>query len=114
MTISRRELLLSLPALTIAPRAFAQAGSAPIRVRGINHVALSVSDVKRSVDFYQGLFGMPVLSRQDPTTNLRIGGGPPFLEIAPAGSSAPPLPPLLLRVDALNIARITPVLQQPR
>jgi len=43
----------------MAPRAFAQSTNAPIRVRGINHVTLLVSDVKRSVDFYEGLFGMP-------------------------------------------------------
>src|SRR2546428_3895487 len=96
MTISRRELLLSLPALTIAPRAFAQAGSAPIRVRGLNHVTLSVSDVKRSVDFYQGLFGMPVLSREGPTTNLRLGAGPQFLGIAAADANAPRIHPLCL------------------
>jgi catechol 2,3-dioxygenase-like lactoylglutathione lyase family enzyme len=35
-----------------------------------------LGDVKRSVDFYQGLFGMPVISRQGNTTNLRIGAGP--------------------------------------
>jgi catechol 2,3-dioxygenase-like lactoylglutathione lyase family enzyme len=110
--ISRRELLLSLPALTLAPRAFAQAGSPPIRVRGFNHVALSVSDVKRSVDFYQGLFGMPVLSRQGPTTNLRIGGDPQFLEIAPAGSNAPRIHHLCLGVDDFNVDRITGILKQ--
>src|SRR5206468_3657303 len=111
-TLTRRQLLASLPAVMIAPRAFAQAAGPSIRVRGINHVALSVSDVKRSVDFYQGLFGMPVLSRQAPTTNLRIGGGPQFLEIAPAGSSAPRIHHLCLGVDDFNVDRITGILKQ--
>ena len=62
--ISRRRLLLSVPALVMAPCAFVQTANPPIRVRGINHVTLDVSDVKRSVDFYQGLFGMPVINRQ--------------------------------------------------
>src|SRR5919198_810031 len=88
--ISRRNLLLSLPALTIAPRLFAQASTPPIRVRGINHVTLYVSDLKRSVDFYQGLFGMPVISRQGTTTvNLRIGNGPQFLGLNGGGGSRP-------------------------
>src|SRR5205807_7453923 len=60
--ISRRRLLLSLPALVMAPRAFVQTANPPIRARGINHVTLDVSDVKRAVDFYQGLFGMPVIN----------------------------------------------------
>ena len=83
--ISRRELLLSLPALTLAPRAFAQAGSPPIRIRGINHVTLSVSDVKRSVDFYQRVFGMPVQAMQAAITVLQVGPGPQSHIIAPAG-----------------------------
>jgi catechol-2,3-dioxygenase len=66
--ISRRRLLLSLPALMMAPRAFVQTANPPIRARGINHVTLDVSDVKRSVDFYQGLFGMPVINRQGTTS----------------------------------------------
>ena len=85
--ISRRRLLLSLPVLMMAPRAFAQPDNPPIRVRGINHVTLSVSDVRRSVDFYQGLFGMPVTSRQGMTTNLQIGAGPQFLGVSAASSA---------------------------
>ena len=111
-TFTRRQLLASVPALMIAPRAFAQGGSAPIRVRGINHVTLSVSDVKRSVDFYQGLFGMAVLSRQGQTTNLRVGAGPQFLGIASAGSSAPAINHLCLGVDDFNVDRLTAVLKQ--
>ena len=110
--ISRRELLLSLPAWTFASRALAQGSSPPVRVRGINHVTLSVSDVKRSVDFYQGLFGMPVLSRQGQTANLQIGAGPQFLGIASAGSSAPGINHLCLGVEDFNVDRITAVLKQ--
>src|SRR5262245_10767465 len=110
--ISRRHLLLSLPAAMVAGRAFAQAVNSPIRVRGINHVTLSVSDVKRSVDFYQGLFGMPIISRQGMTTNLQIGAGPQFLGIASAGSSAPAINHLCLGVDDFNVDRITGILRQ--
>ena len=39
--ISRRRLLLSLPALVMAPRAFVQTANPPIRARGINHVTYS-------------------------------------------------------------------------
>ena len=110
--VSRRQLLLSLPALAMARHAFAQGGSPPLRVRGINHVTLAVSDVKRSVDFYQGLFGMPVISRQGMTTNLQIGAGPQFLGVSSAGSNAPAINHLCLGVDDFNVDRITTVLGQ--
>jgi catechol 2,3-dioxygenase-like lactoylglutathione lyase family enzyme len=112
--MTRRQLLLSLPALALAPlapRAFAQT-AAPIRVRGINHVTLSVSDVKRSVDFYQGLFGMPVTSRQGMTTNLQIGAGPQFLGVSAAGSNPPNINHLCLGVDDFSVDRITAILGQ--
>jgi catechol 2,3-dioxygenase-like lactoylglutathione lyase family enzyme len=107
--ISRR-LLLSLPLLMTAPPVFAQAENSPIRVRGINHVTLSVSDVKRSVDFYQGLFGMAVTSRQGMTTNLQIGAGPQFLGVSAAGSNPPAINHLCLGVDDFNLDRITGIL----
>src|SRR2546425_6008713 len=94
----------------MAPRAFAQATNPLIRVRGINHVTLSVSDVKRSVDFYQGLFGMPVTSRQGTTTNLQIGAGPQFLGVSAAGSNPPSITHLCLGVDNFNVDRITSIL----
>ena len=103
-----------MPALAMAPlasRVFAQ-GAAPIRVRGINHVTLSVSDVKRSVDFYQGLFGMPVISRQGMTTNLQIGAGPQFLGVSSAGTNAPGINHICLGVDDFNVDRITAILGQ--
>jgi len=85
--ITRRQLLVSLPVAALSRRAvgaaspeglryeFIQAGTAspPIRVRTISHFGLAVSDPKRSVDFYQGLFGMPVQARVDTTTILRVG-----------------------------------------
>ena len=109
--MSRRHLLFSLPAVIAAPRVFA-ADDPPIRARGINHVTLSVSDVKRSVDFYQGLFGMPITSRQGMTTNLRIGAGPQFLGVSAAGSNPPSINHFCLAVDNFNVDRITSALSR--
>ena len=77
-TISRREFLLSIPALALAPRLFGQAAKPAIPVKGLNYFVLSVSDMKRSIDFYQGLFGMPIQARQGDNVLLRIGKGPQF------------------------------------
>ena len=109
-SVSRRDLLCALPALVASTRAFAQASVPPIRVTGFNHVTLSVSDVKRSVDFYQGLFGMPIASRQGATASLLIGAGPQALGVSSAGSAAPNINHICLGVDGFNVDRLTAAL----
>jgi catechol 2,3-dioxygenase-like lactoylglutathione lyase family enzyme len=44
-----------------------------------------VADVQKSKQFYQDLFGLPVLTNQDPGVNLNTGSG--FLGIYPAESA---------------------------
>src|SRR5262245_31062827 len=113
ITLSRRQLLASLPAFAIMPRAFLQAANPPIRATGINHVTLIVSDLKRSVDFYQGLFGMPVISRQGADeVNLRIGNGPQFLGLSSAGGTAPNINHVCFGVDDFNADRLKNTLAQ--
>ena len=112
-TINRRELLLSIPALSLARSVFGQAGKTPIPVKGLSSFALSVSDMKRSIDFYQGLFGMPIQARWGSTVLLRIGKGPQFMILSPAGSNAPSISPRLgLKVDNFNPERFVTMLEQ--
>ena len=80
--ISRRQLLGALAVLTAAAAAPAPVAAAPIgSVAAFNHVSVFVPDVQKSVAFYQDLFGLPVLTRQDPGINLNCGSG--FLGIYP-------------------------------
>ena len=58
-------------------------------MKALNHFTLAVSDVKRSLDFYQGLFGMPIQARQGSTVLLRMGNGPQFLALTAAGANPP-------------------------
>jgi catechol 2,3-dioxygenase-like lactoylglutathione lyase family enzyme len=53
----------------------------------LNHVTVFVQDVQKSVDFYQRLFGMPLLTVQDPGINLKAGSG--FFGIYPAQGRPP-------------------------
>lgn len=89
-SLSRRELLAALALLVAAPAAAsaaAQGASKPIgAVKSMNHVSVFVPNVQKSVEFYQGLFGMPLLTRQDPGINLSTGSG--FLGIYPAQAGA--------------------------
>ena len=91
VSIDRRSFLAALPALALSPRMAAQGPARPsFRVNGLSQITLTVSDVKRSLDFYQGLFGMPVQARQGSTMLLRIGNGPRFLALRQAASGEPP------------------------
>src|SRR5438552_19117653 len=104
-TLTRRQLLMSLPALALSPRAFAQA--TPIRVRSLNHFGIAVRDPKRSVDFYQGLFGMPVAARSGGQTIVRVGAGPQFMSIGPVEANAlPRITHYCLGVEAFNADRL--------
>ena len=89
-SIARRRFLAALPALAISPRILAQESLPRFRVNGLSQITLSVSDVARSLDFYQGLFGMPVQARQGSSVLLRIGNGPRFLALRPVAAGESP------------------------
>ena len=111
-TLTRRDVLLSLPAIAVARKAFAQSGGATLRARGLSQMTLSVSDVKRSLDFYQGLFGMPIQARQGETLILRIGSGPHYIALTPAGASVPSISRLGLALEDFNVDRVLKVLAE--
>ncbi len=73
--ISRRDAVLSLSALFLSAGAAEAQAPAPVAVRSLNHVSISVADVDRSVAFYQSLFGMRVISREGTPGNPVAGGG---------------------------------------
>ena len=82
--ISRRDIMVSLTALVMAPRsAAAQTRTPPVAVRSLNHVSISVADVTRSVDFYQSLFGMTIKSQQGVGTNVTASGDGVVVNLAP-------------------------------
>lgn len=111
-TIRRRDFLFTVPALALAPRLLGQAKPA-IPLKGLNYFVLSVSDMKRSIDFYQGLFGTPIQARQGDNVLLRIGKGPQFILLTPAGSNSPSIVPRLgLKVENFNADRIVGLLEQ--
>ena len=112
--IDRRQFLVTLPALAYAPRVIAQtAGAAPFRATGLSQLTLTVSDVAKSLDFYQGLFGMPVQARQGSTVLLRIGAGPKFLELRPAATGErPSISALGFAIERFDIDRAVKTLSE--
>src|ERR1700730_17004147 len=102
--ITRRQVFFALPALALPGRAGAQSSKAPIRVRFLSHMTLTVSDRKRSVEFYQGLFGLPIQHRQDVSTGLRIGSGPQYISLSQGGVNAKPaIAHFFITVDRFSV-----------
>lgn len=76
--VDRRELVQVLAALGVAAPAGRASGSVFHGV-ALNHVAIRVSDVERSRDFYQKYLGLPVLHESQ--SNCFLGLGKNFLTL---------------------------------
>ena len=77
-TIGRRRLLQGLVALAAASNA-ADAYASTFQGVGLNHLAIRVTNVERSRDFYQKLLGLPIL--QESEGNCFLGIGKNFLTL---------------------------------
>ena len=109
-SMSRRELLGALLAIALPPVADRQDAPLIGPATQLNHVTLFVKDVTRSQEFYQKLFGMPVLTHQGIGVNLRAGAG--FVGLYPAGDRGPPrIDHICLSVDRFNATSVLPKLQ---
>jgi catechol 2,3-dioxygenase-like lactoylglutathione lyase family enzyme len=85
--MSRRDLIATLTALAAAPlTAAAQPGA--LEAATLNHASLIVSDLDRSVAFYQRVFGLAVKSTQQGGINLAVGDA--FLGVYQGGPNAMP------------------------
>lgn len=80
--MGRREFLQMIPLLAAAPSALAQ-DTGPVAVQKIHSCDMRVTDVARSVKFYQDLFGAPVQARRGEQVFLRVGDGPRFFSLSP-------------------------------
>jgi len=85
--LSRRELVALLSAAVVAPRTVAAQPSG-LEAAKLNHASLIVSDLERSVAFYQRTFGLAVKSTQQGGVNLAVGDA--FLGVYQGGPNAMP------------------------
>jgi hypothetical protein len=89
--ITRRAFLIGAATASTAARTIAQSRRPTIAVRKLNHVSFIVSNLKRSLEFYQELFGMPIQARQGTTVAaLQVGSGPQQMGLAEGGATAKP------------------------
>ena len=75
--LTRRELIQGLAMLTTATgtASAALAQEAGLKAAKIDHVSIQVSDLPRSIAFYQKLFGLSVVSEDKPNEIVRLGAG---------------------------------------
>jgi catechol 2,3-dioxygenase-like lactoylglutathione lyase family enzyme len=72
--LTRRELVQALAAVAAAGVSAPVAG-ASLKAGSINHTSVLVSDMARSIDFYNRVFGLSVVNEDKPNKISRLGVG---------------------------------------
>ena len=73
-TLSRRQLISGLTALAAAgSAASAAAQTTPFRSTRIDHISIQVTDMARSVEFYEKIFGLRVINEDKENEIVRMG-----------------------------------------
>jgi catechol 2,3-dioxygenase-like lactoylglutathione lyase family enzyme len=83
---NRRNVVLGLTAVALAPTLSAQAPKTPLKTLRLNNIMIAVSNLDRSIGFYQKLFGPPV--RQGDVALFRLSPGPHFFALVSAQAGA--------------------------
>jgi catechol 2,3-dioxygenase-like lactoylglutathione lyase family enzyme len=87
--VTRRSFLGSLSAAAaLGPSLMAQSKASPVRTRFLNNVMITVSDMGKSVAFYEKLFGPS--TRQGELALFRLARSPRFFTLGPAAGGAKP------------------------
>src|SRR5579871_4155824 len=111
--ITRRNLLVSAATVAALPRSVrAQARKPTIPVKSLSHMTLTVTDPKRSLEFYQGLFGMNIQARQGPTVVLGIGRGPEFIALTGGPNAKPGINHYCMTTPNFNPDRVMGILAE--
>src|SRR5262245_4694020 len=72
--VSRRELIQSLATLAAAGGTAAAAPQeTPFKSTRIDHISVQVTDLQRSIAFYQKIFGLSILGEDKPNEIVRMG-----------------------------------------
>jgi hypothetical protein len=72
--LSRRQLIQGLAMLAAAGGAgVAAAQQTPFKSTRIDHVSMQVTDLPRSIEFYQKVFGLNIINEDKPNEIVRMG-----------------------------------------
>jgi catechol 2,3-dioxygenase-like lactoylglutathione lyase family enzyme len=106
--LSRRELVQML-AMIAAAGATAQA--APLTSATINHTSVLVTDMTRSIDFYNRVFGLSVVNEDKPNKISRLGVGRKVLVSLRVEPPAGTIDHFAIGVEGFNKEAVTRSLQ---
>jgi catechol 2,3-dioxygenase-like lactoylglutathione lyase family enzyme len=106
--LTRRDLIGGIAAFATAAQAAPAPASSTFKGVDVNHLALRVTNVKRSRDFYQKLLGMPVA--RETAGNCFLGLGDNFLALFK--NSVPGMDHYCLSIEDFDVARVTEELKR--
>ena len=73
--LTRRGLIQGVAMLVAAAESQAQVPGAALKASKIDHMSIQVSDLPRSIAFYQKIFGLTTVSEDKPNEIVRLGTG---------------------------------------
>ena len=79
--LTRRELAQGLAMLAAGATAAAAEEDIDFKSADIDHVSIQVADLQRSVDFYQKMFGLSVVSEDKSNEIVRLGITKPLVSL---------------------------------
>ena len=111
-TVSRRELIQKLSALAaVGVGATATLSAAPLKSGSINHSSVLVSDMARSMEFYDRVFGLKLLNEDKANKIARLGAGGKVLVSLRVEPPAGKIDHFAIGVDGFNREAVTKELQ---
>ena len=107
--LSRRELIQALTA--VAATAGATASAASLQAGSINHTSVLVSDMARSINFYNRVFGLSVANEDKANKISRLGVGGKILVSLRVEPPAGVIDHFAIGVEGFNREAVTKELQ---
>ncbi len=108
--IGRRDLISGIAVVASISQSAAAQASSTFEGVDVNHIALNVTDVKRSRDFYQKHLGLPVV--RESSSSCFLGMGNNFLALFQ--NSPPGLNHYCLSIKDYEVGRVTAELERQR
>ena len=86
---------------------------APLSIVGLQQITLAVSDIERSLAFYQELFGVSVQARHENVSPATSGYRPTLSGTHGSGSAAPRIDHFGMAVEGFDVDQVLETLRRP-
>jgi predicted enzyme related to lactoylglutathione lyase len=110
--LSRRELIQAITAVAAATAGATTTSAAALKAGSINHTSVLVTDMARSIDFYNRVFSLSVLNEDKPNKISRLGIGGKVLVSLRVEPPAGDIDHFAIGVENFNKDAVTKTLQE--